>query len=161
MNWEAVGAVAEGLGAAGVITSLVYLASQIRVQNRESRIAALHELSVGFRGSISNFTDGELARIFVRANDDYDSLEPSEQLQMIALVAEYLRVFEEAFIQHSEGRLDKRTWDTMARYLAMFMDGECPKRIWALRGPYMDPEYQTFVNNLETSEFLFPQAKPE
>ncbi len=159
MNWDAIGAVAEALGALGVIISLVYLATQIRAQNRESRIAALHELSVGFRGSISNFTDGELARIFVRANDDYDSLDPSEQLQMIALVAEYLRVFEEAYIQHSEGRLDKRTWDTMARYLAMFMDGNCPKKIWELRGPYMDSEYQAFVNNLETSEFAFPKTE--
>ena len=159
MNWDAIGAVAEALGALGVIISLVYLATQIRAQNRESRIAALHELSVGFRGSISNFTDGELARIFVRANDDYDSLDPSEQLQMIALVAEYLRVFEEAYIQHSEGRLDKRTWDTMARYLAMLMDGNCPKKIWELRGPYMDSKYQAFVNNLETSEFAFPKTE--
>lgn len=157
MNWDAIGAVAEALGALGVIVSLVYLATQIRAQNRESRISALHELSVGFRGSISNFTDGELARVFVRANDDYDSLDPAEQLQMIALVAEYLRVFEEAFIQHSEGRLDKRTWDSMARYLAMFMDGNCPKKIWELRGPYMDPEYRSFVDGLETSEFLFPK----
>ena len=158
MNWDAIGAVAEALGALGVIISLVYLATQIRAQNRESRVAALHELSVGMRGSILNFTDGELARIFLRANDDYDSLEPSEQLQMIALVAEYLRVFEEAYIQHYEGRLDKRTWDSMARYLAMFMDGRCPKKIWELRGPYMDPEYQSFVNNLETSEFAFPKT---
>ncbi len=158
MNWEAVAAIADALGAAGVIISLVYLATQIRAQNRESRIAALHELSVGWRGSISNFTDGELAKIFVRANDDYDALEASEQLQMIALVAEYLRVFEEAYVQHSEGRLDKRTWDSMARYLAMFMDGNCPKKIWELRGPYMDPDYQTFVNNLETSEFIFPKS---
>jgi len=158
MNWDVIGAIAEALGALGVIISLIYLATQIRAQNRESRIAALHELSVGVRGSISNFTNGELARIFVRANDDYDSLEPSEQLQMIALVAEYLRVFEEAFIQHSEGRLDKRTWSSMARYLAMFMDGNCPKKIWELRGPYLDPDYQSFVNNLETSEFMFPRT---
>ncbi|MFT4562830.1 MAG: hypothetical protein ACI9BW_002577 [Gammaproteobacteria bacterium] len=158
MNWDAIGAVAEGLGATGVIISLVYLATQIRAQNRESRIAALHDLSVSFRASISNFTNGELARIFVRANEDYDSLDSAEQLQMIALVAEYLRMFEEAYIQHTEGRLDKRTWDSMAQYLAMFMAGNCPKRIWELRGPYMDPEYQRFVNSLETSEFMFPKA---
>ena len=117
-----------------------------------------HDLSVSFRASISHFTDGELARIFVRANEDYDSLDASEQLQMIALVAEYLRMFEEAFIQHSEGRLDNRTWESMARYLAMFMDGDCPRRIWELRGPYMDPDYQKFISSLKTSEFMFPRA---
>ena len=34
MNWDAVGAIAELLGAIGVIASLVYLATQIR-QSRE------------------------------------------------------------------------------------------------------------------------------
>ncbi len=34
MNWEAIGAIAELLGATGVIGSLVYLATQIR-QSRE------------------------------------------------------------------------------------------------------------------------------
>ena len=34
MNWEAIGAVGEILGAAGVIVTLVYLARQIHVSNR-------------------------------------------------------------------------------------------------------------------------------
>jgi hypothetical protein len=34
MNWDAIGAIAELLGAVGVIASLVYLATQIR-QSRE------------------------------------------------------------------------------------------------------------------------------
>ncbi len=36
MNWDAVGAIAELLGAVGVIGSLVYLATQVR-QSREKR----------------------------------------------------------------------------------------------------------------------------
>ena len=38
MNWDAIGAVGEILGAMAVFLSLVYLASQIRAQNREYRI---------------------------------------------------------------------------------------------------------------------------
>ena len=37
MNWEAIGAIAESLGAIGVIASLVYLASQIRDTRRALR----------------------------------------------------------------------------------------------------------------------------
>ena len=40
MNWEAVGALAEGLGAIGVIVSLLYLASQVRTNTRASRVEA-------------------------------------------------------------------------------------------------------------------------
>ncbi len=50
MNWEAIGAVGEIFGALAVVVSLVYLATQIRSQNRESRIAASHEITTAFQG---------------------------------------------------------------------------------------------------------------
>ena len=34
MNWEAIGAIGEGLGAIGVIVTLVYLVGQVRTSNR-------------------------------------------------------------------------------------------------------------------------------
>ena len=37
MNWEAIGAIAELLGAVGVIASLVYLATQIRHSREQMR----------------------------------------------------------------------------------------------------------------------------
>ena len=49
LDWEAVGAVAEVIGAMGVIFSLLYLAMQIRTQNVQSRLAARHEIASGLR----------------------------------------------------------------------------------------------------------------
>ena len=37
MNWEAVGAIAEALGATGVIASLIYVATQVRQSNVVAR----------------------------------------------------------------------------------------------------------------------------
>ena len=47
MNWDAIGAIAELLGAIGVIASLIYLATQVR-QNREQ---VSHMLSNALRES--------------------------------------------------------------------------------------------------------------
>ena len=44
MNWEAIGAIAETLGAIGVIASLVYLAGQIRQNTRSIRGATYQDL---------------------------------------------------------------------------------------------------------------------
>ena len=44
MSWEAIGAIGEIVGAAAVVLSLVYLGRQIEHQNRESRIASMHEM---------------------------------------------------------------------------------------------------------------------
>ncbi len=45
MNWDAIGAIAELLGAIGVILTLVYLATQIRQNTESSRTTA--EVSFG------------------------------------------------------------------------------------------------------------------
>ena len=47
MNWEAIGAIGEIVGAAAVVFSLGYLAVQIRNQNSESRASPMHDISVG------------------------------------------------------------------------------------------------------------------
>jgi hypothetical protein len=45
MNWEAIGAVGEIASAAGVIITLIYLATQIRIQNTESKSRNISEIS--------------------------------------------------------------------------------------------------------------------
>ena len=45
MNWEAIGAVGEILGAAGVIITLIYLASQIRQNTRATRSQSVQSLA--------------------------------------------------------------------------------------------------------------------
>jgi hypothetical protein len=44
MNWEAIGAVGEIAGALAVIMSLLYLASQIRENNKSTRYGAVQNL---------------------------------------------------------------------------------------------------------------------
>jgi hypothetical protein len=46
MNWDAIGAIAELLGAIGVIASLIYLATQIR-QSREQMFENTRALQAG------------------------------------------------------------------------------------------------------------------
>ena len=50
MNWEAISAIGEIVGALAVVITLVYLAIQVREQNRESRAAAIDSLSQQWGG---------------------------------------------------------------------------------------------------------------
>ena len=61
MNWDAIGAIGEIVGASAVVISLVYLASQIRIQNRESRAASVHLVIDGNRASIAALHEPEMA----------------------------------------------------------------------------------------------------
>ena len=49
MDWEAIGAVGEILGALGVIASLLYLALQISQSNKVTRATTYHEITKDVR----------------------------------------------------------------------------------------------------------------
>ena len=121
MNWEAIGAIGEILGAVAVVISLIYLALQIRTQNVESRLAAMHEISVGFRDSISTFADPQMAELFVRANCGEEPLTESETLQLVVGIQRIFRVWEEAYGQHLRGRLDAEIWEAMIRQYSSYL----------------------------------------
>jgi hypothetical protein len=43
MNWEAIGAIGETVGALGVVISLLYLATQLRHSSRTAKASALDQ----------------------------------------------------------------------------------------------------------------------
>ena len=153
MNWEAIGAIGEIVGAAAVVFSLGYLAVQIRNQNSESRVAAVHDISIGWRAASEVFTDGELADIFIKANDDFSSLSKAEALRFIAGVHGIFRVFEEAFGQSRLRRLDENLWDAMNRQYSSYMAAPAFRKYWELRSDHYNQEFQDYVERLEPTKW--------
>ena len=75
MNWEAIGAVGEVIGAFGVIGSLLYLAQQIRT-GRNATLSATHfQVTESLNSIFFSITqDPELSRIFRIGNKDPSEL---------------------------------------------------------------------------------------
>ena len=113
MNWDAIGAIGEILGAFAVVGSLIYLAVQVRRQNAESRISSAHVVTTAFREVISSIQDPATAQLVIKARDGLEGLTDPEVLQIVALSQSYFRVWEEAHYHHSEGRLDPSMWRAM------------------------------------------------
>ena len=75
MNWEAIGAIGEILGAIAVLVTLVYLAAQIRQNSRFVKAATYHSTSRArneFNFAVA--MTPELSALLVRARDDSTSL---------------------------------------------------------------------------------------
>jgi hypothetical protein len=85
-------AIAEIVGAIAVVVSLLYLGIQVREQNRESRLAAMHEIAVGLREAYSEFANIKNAELLIRGNEDYDKLDDAEKLVLITLWTNVFRV---------------------------------------------------------------------
>jgi len=150
MNWEAIGAIGEILA---VVVSLIYLAVQIRANHKEVRLAAMHEISVGFRESISTFADPQMAELFTRANLNDDTLTDAETLQLVVGIQRIFRVWEEAHNQYRAGRLDKHTWNTMIKQYSSYLAAPGFQKVWDLRRQYYDDDFRDFVDKLPRTEY--------
>lgn len=111
MNWEAIGAVGELAGAAGVIISLLYLGVQIRRQGIENRFAAVHEYvneTNIFFGAVAE--NKEVAEIWVKGVENFDSLDLVEKSRFLADVSRTFRSTEGLLYLFLRGRLDSAIW---------------------------------------------------
>lgn len=80
VNWEAVGAVAEGLGAIFVVLSVVYLASQVKQANLQGQGVAHTDWLTTWNETIKGWvTDRDTVQVLQRGFDDFHSLSRVEQ----------------------------------------------------------------------------------
>jgi len=111
VNWEAVGAVAELLGALGVIVTLVYLGLQIRqntVSTRTSSYQAAVATSIELTVRVG--LDSDATRILTTGCADFAALSTEDQNRFSTLASSIFRNFENIFYQHKQGAIDDALW---------------------------------------------------
>lgn len=153
MNWDAIGAAGEIIGALAVVFSLVYLAAQIRAQNRQARSAAMHDIAAGYRDAVATFAHYELADLMVRANHDYESLTDAEKFQLMSAIQRIMRVWEESYFQRTSNNLDSHIWEPMVAQYSAYMSMPAIQRFWKLRSKFFNEDFRRFVDNNETTDY--------
>lgn len=166
MSWEAVGAIGEIVGAAGVILSLAYLASQIRTQNREARVAAVNEWTNQWNNFLVSFAENpSLAELWSRGVHDFSCLSPAEVVQFSSQCGRLFRVGESIHDQYVQGRFDPKTWRGVERTLqdvARFPGG---KAWWPTRSHWYSDEFvalvQPWFDSSEPQRMYFLPTQPD
>ena len=113
MNWEAVGAIAEGLGAVAVIVTLVYLTFQLRLNTealRSSAYQALHNAEVELFRDLSQ--NEALRKLYAKAKSGIESLDDDELDLWSWLSRQHVFLFQNAHFQHAKGAMDDDMWQT-------------------------------------------------
>ena len=154
MSWEAIGAIGEVLGAVAVFCSLVYLAVQIKGQNRESRALAIHEISEAFRNSVAVFSQPELSVAFAKSEAG-EEVSDAERVQLNAAAQLLLRVWEEAYHQHQSKRLDTSVWTVIESQYQVFLATNALSHSWHLRKQNYDEDFRHYVEFLPKQEYVF------
>ncbi len=111
MNWEAIGAVAEFVGAVAVVITLIYLISQLRQNTkalRSSSYGSIHQQEDNFLADMAR--DPNLARLEAKAALGLESLDESERLQWSWLGRRIVYMFQNFHYQRQLGGVE----DTIA-----------------------------------------------
>ncbi len=115
MNWEAIGAIGENIGALAVLITLAYLAAQIRQNTATVRSSTAQNTNAQLSQLFSLITsDPQVAEIFRTGLQDAEGLSPSDQVRFNFLLHNICTNFEDSFHQHEQGHLDPDLWRRIA-----------------------------------------------
>lgn len=110
MNWEALGAIAEGLGAAGVIASLLYLSVQVRAGTRAAAVDAKLASTRMYTDFLVLLVESpELNDLMIRGRSNLESLDKEEYLRYSNLALISFCFFLRHFFSTKRARLATTT----------------------------------------------------
>jgi|SRR5215471_19310591 len=101
VNWEAISAIGQLVGALAVVISLIYLAREVRSNGRETRRTAMRStLDALNRFAQQVATHADLAELRNRGFDDFESLEKTDRARFSSYMHAVFRTVEDVYYQH-------------------------------------------------------------
>jgi hypothetical protein len=149
MSWDAIGAIAELLGALGVFGSLLYLAVQIRQNTKALRGTTIDAVTAHQRDELR--WAGELTPTMQKADRDPDSLTPEEWGQVRAWIVAAITTRQNSYFQYRQGLLDEEIWKSNRQIIKRYFHGSPWVHKWwqdAQKNQVFSGEYIDTVNEI-------------
>lgn len=148
MDWDAVAAIAELIGAIGVILTLVYLAVQVRGNTKVMSAQARHAISeLVLRISIFR---AENADRIAKLESGVELTDGDRQFQYWSHVQLLLHA-ETYFHHHELGLMPDAHWRGYSRYMARYVLSPSFKEVWDDIGPGFSEDFARWVDVLLVS----------
>jgi hypothetical protein len=148
MDWEAVGALSELVGAIGVIASLIYVGAQVR-QNTRSMRAATYDSLVRSNGDWlwPVIRDATLAANFEAAVGSWTGIAEAERPRVMYLLTQLFRHWENAYFQQEQGTLAPSLWDTWQGIILSYFYQPGIQEWWKLRRTAYSTRFRDFLES--------------
>lgn len=146
MSWDAIAAVAELVGAAGVILSLVYLAGQVRSSGSQARQAAIQSVVNKMNDVWNTMASASTADLWTRGSKGMDHLDgESERVQFSALMLSIFRPYEEIYHYRRDGLVDDWTWESISSVCHALMGTPGWRDWWSHREVWFSSEFREHI----------------
>jgi hypothetical protein len=149
MNWEAIGAAGELVGALAVFISLIYLATQIRNSKRSDQINAASQAASAVDEWLGQIVrDKELNEMFMRGQTDFDSLSPEEKNRFALLIIQLLRAAEIVWQFHRADAIEKDYWNSFESTIERIVGTVGGTRCYERNSAYLGKGFIAVVDDI-------------
>ncbi len=148
MDWQAIGAVGEILGAAAVVASLVYLARQVKISAAVIQATAFREIALRTADTLEGWAvDDEWHELVVRVFFDEvgrDEFTPAQRVKISFHLLSLLRLFEAAYHQYREGVVSQEILEVCDSNL---LRTHYFRESWPIYRPELSGAFATFLES--------------
>ena len=154
MNWEAIGAIGEIVGAAAVVITLGFLIYQlrqntitIRQQSARESTSALQRLSIAMLDPASA---GSVAKAYTEVDPD---LTWAEMVQIEHFMLAYLLVFQQDYFDWKRGLQPSPLWESRVPIIEAVFVSHLTRKWWDTTGrAYFTSPFQQLIDQMLTEE---------
>lgn len=134
MNWDALGAIGEVIGAIAVVVTLLYVARQIRQASAQTQAQARYSFIEAYGEMNTSITNSkEVASIFRRGIMG-DELDADEYYQFFALIGQFINTWSVLFDLHRDGLLPESQWTMVRKDIITMMNEPGGREFWQKHG---------------------------
>ena len=147
MNWEAIGAVGEVLGALGVIATLGYLAVQIRLNTRVVRTSNFQNLMSANKSFTSAIAENEdVADIYQRGLVSFNQLSDTEQIRFNMLISEPFTSAQLSYQLNKRGLIDELLYEGHQASTALLFAAPGVREWWSKNKTWYHADFREFMD---------------
>jgi len=152
MSWDAVGALAETIGALAVVISLIYLAVQVRSGTKALRTtlrdSAFHYLN---EWNYVLSSDADLSWVFKKGLRNPGDLNEKEITRFHHMMYSFYKVFENIYLHYLDGSIAKEAWVDNNEILFLYSQQNGAQEYWRDRREIFNPRFRELLESSESS----------
>jgi hypothetical protein len=138
----------EFIGGIGVIVSLVYLASQIRMNTKTVRASNLGGHIAAAADWNRMMVDPAAASLYVRGLEDFVGLSAEDQVRFNGLIANLFGMTTNARHLRQQGLFDAEAFRFQENSLAHLLKSRGARQWWTANRHWWQPEFRDYVDGL-------------
>jgi len=150
MNWEAIGAIGEIVGAAAVVVTLAYLAIQVRNSTRIARSATRQAIAETAMAHGTNLVaDKELMAALLKdfKRQDIDEI---DWVRLLSHNYITMRHYENIHYQHLTGMIERDEWQGFRENLKSVLEWRSMREFWKNEGHYYSSTFRAEVAAIQS-----------